>query len=756
MPEYLIDADVAHRGQTLLPIAGFTLVPADEDDPTLEYRWSDVPIAARDGYIEPLILGFTRVVRALADDYGQFENQQFGWLKSDYDRGLLDLVEDPSYKYFWNRQCLLSVITPQAWAAGDTPMVIARGVLRHIEITPYRQLQFTAEDVLSTEFSVTYLDEELPRRRITSTIFADCPAGEIDVDGKQLPTIVGLPEPIVYGVVSDADLDATARKGACPGLPVGTETIGGNPSWVRVLLASHACKAIDAVYLGGGLVASGDYDTVGLLVPGTASWASAGFSVDYRDIGGRRYTMIYAIGPTATAILDGSAPLTADLQGIEDVGDGSGDVIENIYDQYQHWLQNWAFGHYLTGAWLSGPTYADASPLIDEDSFADAAVLRNTYTGAGVIGANGDLRTKREWIGAWNASADGRSGWNRAGQYRVTCGEQGTVVMAFTEASDILEGSFRLETRADAMRNVIPYNYRRDWPRNAWTVQGSRVRSQESIDAYRMTKVDQDRNLWFIRDGAIAADIVHHFLHRKMHPPRRVIGETALHGLLADLGDTATIQHADGTPAMQAGPTPFMVERHEVDASAGVTRISGWDYTTLVPFPMTAIFENGAGQSITPYSYGQGSAGTGGGGGGGTTTVLIEGDPSPIFVGGSRESGLPMATSYADAPGYVDQFLDSAKVPGTARFRCHQRTDDAASTVRVRIVAVDASGTPVFTAAETDASGNTDWGHGESGHYQDKPFIPYPGIHPYRIQIKASSALDKLVWVAGAVVVLKP
>lgn len=748
MPAWTIDASiVAGQGGALMPWVTYQLVPYGAGS-TRVYRWSDVPVALRDGFVEPRVLAWTRVVRALADDYGRFEAQQFGWTLSDADRALLDLTSDPAYKYWNNRLCVLSLCNLQGLLAGDTPLTIARGVVRDVGLDRDRRLRVTVEDVLSTEFSATYLDELLPRRRITTTVFADCYDGRVlDAEtGVRAPSIVGLPEPVIYGLVTDADLAADQRRGACPGLPVGTESIGGNPSWVRVLLAGHACKAVDTVYLGGVAVDAGRYG-VDILCPGKAGWP---FGAPYRDVAGRRYTLVYLIGPAATGVVDGSAPLTADVQGVESVGDGSGTLLTSVYDQYRHWLINFAFGDYQAGAWLPAPTYSDGTALIDSAAFDTAKVDRPFYDGGGIVGANGDLRTKQAWLAAWNTSGDLRSGFTRLGQFTVTTGEPRTPALRIDGRVDVVSGSLAIEPRLDELRNVIPFSFRRDWPRAAWTTDERVIYSQASIDAYGMRRLDDVRLLWFVRTQAVADDIAYHFLHRKMHPPRRIAVETGLQALLADLGSTVTIAHQDGTAAMASGATSVLVERVETDLGLGLVRLGGWDYGTLEPYPMPAAFAPGfasigAGAS---YSYGTGVAA--GGSGGGTTTVVTLTAPSitPVELGGSRQYGYATAV-WRDAPDYSDKILNSSQVAGGARFRCHQKTSDPATSVQVRVIAIDGNGTWLQTCAEGPTSTNTSWGYGEPGHYVDVPFTPRAGTCAYRLEIKGANA-NADVWVAGA------
>lgn len=129
---------------------------------------------------------------------------------------------------------------------------------------------------------------------------------------------------------------------------------------------------------------------------------------------------------------------------------------------------------------------------------------------------------------------------------------------------------------------------------------------------------------------------------------------------------------------------------------------------------------------------------TGSGGTGGVASTIIE-------LGGSRLYGYTSAV-WRDAPEFNDKILNVTEV---GRFRCHQKTDNAGTSVQARVVAVDSAGAVIAECAISPASTNTGWGYGEAGHYVDVEFTPLIGANAYRLQIKGSNA-SATVWVAGA------
>ena len=117
----------------------------------------------------------------------------------------------------------------------------------------------------------------------------------------------------------------------------------------RYLVCYGWAKSVDRVFADGVFV-------------------STGYTVDHPVVNGRQYTVV-----TFTTA-QGNKAITADVQGYETVGDGSGTLIEVPSDQIKHLLVNWIYGDYKTGAWL-----ADASAPVDTTWFATAAAFLNVY-----------------------------------------------------------------------------------------------------------------------------------------------------------------------------------------------------------------------------------------------------------------------------------------------------------------------------------------------------------------------------------------
>lgn len=372
--------------------------------------------------------------------------------------------------------------------------------------------------------------------------------------------------------------DAPAARGVVPVIYVGQETLTvTGETWYRFLVCGHAVTAIDAWYLDG---VREDVGTAGVdyLIPGYAGWTDRFGADTFRDLNGRRYTLIYARGPKGDALAGvGGSPvttgaatsvLTLNVQGIEGsaAADGSGALITDLHDQYVHWMINFGpLGDYQTGGWLPAPTWA---PLADHcriniDSFLALKAYAATVVAGGYVGGGylGELATLRDWMARWCLSIDARLGQNASGQWTVTrqVPDPATApARSYTEVRHVQAGSVRLDPIYDEHWNTIPYQYRPDPAAGTWEVADQVAVALDSVATYGEVRTGPALDLWFVRSSAVATDILTRVLLRHADPPLRVVFDTIdLCGTLSDLGEVIGLTHT-------AGPGP-----------------DGWDQATL-------------------------------------------------------------------------------------------------------------------------------------------------------------------------------
>jgi hypothetical protein len=169
--------------------------------------------------------------------------------------------------------------------------------------------------------------------------------------------------------------DAAARGQLCP-MIWGVQDSGADKGAVKTMLVDTSnqwyllsvgwLKAVSRVFVAGLQVTSN-------------------FTVIHPTVNGRVYTVIQWTG---SAPPDGA--ITADVQGYETVGDGTGTLIENEANILKHLLVNFIYGD-ATSLWL-----ADATAPVDTTAFASAAAILDRG-GRRAGGSSTGRRCRRVW-----------------------------------------------------------------------------------------------------------------------------------------------------------------------------------------------------------------------------------------------------------------------------------------------------------------------------------------------------------------------
>lgn len=388
-------------------------------------------------------------------------------------------------------------------------------------------------------------------------------------------------------------------QGILPVTYVGDVALGGQ-TWRRFLVCGHALKEITAVYQKNAgddeysQVTPGQFG-VDFLAPGFPLWG-AYFATNYLDINGRRYTLIYGRGPLGDVAADGTRPIRVNAKGIEDVGDGSGVLIEDGFVQYLHAMRNWILQDYQTGAWWdTGPTWPDsfglgATEVLADSSFEDAsdvAKLRiaGGYKGAFVMGADETQDTVRDWIQRFNLSLDAFAGFNRQSQFFVKLIDTRAEILAdaqrFTQALDIFQGSFKVVDRPSDLENVVAYNFGRNYATGGWKYDTREVVDADSIASALQTKKSQTIDLWLSPTSAQAGDVASRRLLRTKEIPRTVTFVTGLQALNTELGDIVRVTHLEGIGASGWVDRAIFLTRHELDPDRLTITLEGIDIDRL-------------------------------------------------------------------------------------------------------------------------------------------------------------------------------
>lgn len=203
--------------------------------------------------------------------------------------------------------------------------------------------------------------------------------------------------PIIYGVHDDQSLEGKGAVKCIPiDCPVEPATAAAGKYW---LVGVGVMKAVPRVYKNGG----------------TALTLSTNYTLAYPKWGGTTYTAV-VIGGSGATTSSTADEVTCDVEGLTDAGDGTGGLITGAAAQLQHFLVNFGYGDWRTGAWLS-----EATAPLDTSSFATADTFMAKFGGEGSIYVGGSTEQKRVrevlsgWLRSWPMlrarwSADGKMG----------------------------------------------------------------------------------------------------------------------------------------------------------------------------------------------------------------------------------------------------------------------------------------------------------------------------------------------------------
>jgi hypothetical protein len=539
------------------------------------YYWSGLaipdPSTYYGGFKDARVLSWGGLARALSDREGQYQGSTFSFELSDMDRTLRTWLGDAHVnRTLRHCEVVIRAVTDANRRLHVAPKVVARGFVRTFDPHSPYTVSVECEDFLVVVFGPARLEAQIPRRVISTQQFDNAPEAAL-----------GQAEPIIYGAFEGAN-DAVGL------IPVGTEdlttSVDGSPvmiTYSRFLVASHTLKAITHLYIANE--AQDVYPTLGIdcLVPGFTRGAAAPDGVHYywddffpqRWIyrGGRTYTLVYLKGDLAANTISGQFPVTLGVQGVEDLGDGTGNLIVDVSLQFEHFVRCFGIQDYQSGYWPESPRWGEKSPtdsplpMMETDSFilaADAARARLTggVVGGGIIGSAFSGRISlRDAIARFCQSADVECFFNADMQFAVSfLSLTDAASRSLTEQDDIVEGTFAIDHRIDEYITAMPVNYNPDYFMQCWGT------SNEIVEDAAVVAADQQfaptTDLWFIRSSAIAEHILTYRLARTRSVPRMVSLTTGIHGVAMELGDVVAVTHREGT-----GPTGWMARRCRVE-----------------------------------------------------------------------------------------------------------------------------------------------------------------------------------------------
>lgn len=335
-----------------------------------------------------------------------------------------------------------------------------------------------------------------------------------------LPADIGKPLPVCYGTHTDNGTDDAKNRGAWPTLFVDVQTAERT-----FLIARHAVKSIDEVYAynsGAGsqlLVNNTDYVAYknGLLNGETMAF------VQLTTTGFNKLVDVNVLGT-----------LTVNVQGKEDVGDGSGTLIDNPIAILRDFI-----GNYL------------GSPTINGEIFSAQEANANTR---GYEASGGYTKEKGtdEFLKELCDSFQIRLFPDRNG--KIACNlfvpkSPLTSGLAVRDQWEILKGTFEVDFRSDVQGaedahiiNTIDaksqYHWAKEFYRNAEVFENT-----ESISNYGNKKLIL--SMPWNATAAGGEDVAQRFLTLYQNPVATIRCITHLGGMNLELTDVVSVTHRD-------------------------------------------------------------------------------------------------------------------------------------------------------------------------------------------------------------------
>jgi hypothetical protein len=300
---------------------------------------------------------------------------------------------------------------------------------------------------------------------------------------------------------------------------------------------------------------------VDFLIPGQSGWPHA---QPYLVIDGVTVTGFYARGPRSQAHKDGVVTIALNVCGYDDVGDGSGVMIDAAFRCLQHMLNEFVFkddgAGYSTGTWGPLETFSDGTAMIQTSTFdACEAVTIGFIGGTGYLAAwcISDEMSLREFLQRFCTTFTCFVGPNQYGQI---------VASIINDAAEPTAGTLYLEQvnvgqledpeiAVDEIENRISFRY--DYDTDAQRYRGDLevIQDLDSQLAYHSLRESGELELFCTRDRTTARDsMARRLMHRNVAPRyQRIV--TNLAGQEDDLGSQIRLTHYDGPYAAR----PFLV-----------------------------------------------------------------------------------------------------------------------------------------------------------------------------------------------------
>jgi hypothetical protein len=526
------------------------------DATVLRYNGQGLPFTSGNGEVSsPRVLQWGAISQTLADDYGSFEAFRTTVTLSDADHVLRTHLSHATNRHIDGREAILYIETRANAVLGTAPRVLGRGVITSWKASTDMEIQLEISDPLGYRYASISLDRPFPHRRVSANFFPSCPDQNL-----------GRAVPVTYGDYSDDFLwNVDPRRtpvGVVPVIDIGQASdingLGVGGSDRAFLIAGHALSGVQSIF--GSNLAETAPGSVRLSlahaefrIPGVGGWPR------YHDITGadgevERFAIMTGIGPISDDHINGVVPITLNTCGVEDVGDGSGDMITNLVSQDQHLIQHMMLANYTTGNWGAVPTFPTSStPKVNITSFNTArTIINGRIGGTGYVGAFyiGKQQSTRQWLAQIGVGSDLRFGINHHGQIvAVTLDNQASTAGLTTfDTSHLEETLFDIDPRLDDIYNVVEFQSAQEAATGRYPWPATTIRNDESVTLHG-ERIAQPVTIMTTIIHAYASDIANRRLLKAAQPVALVRFKVDLRGLALSLGQLVMLTHFAGIGA---------------------------------------------------------------------------------------------------------------------------------------------------------------------------------------------------------------
>lgn len=433
---------------------------------------------------------------------------------------------------------------------------------------------------------------------------SSAPYHYMDAAGQMFNTAPGVP--FVGGVGYDDDGDDSHYKTRNP--PPTTNTATNGNSWGAIIFADSAVQ--DCLELWGGGWENEDTLDDGqppkrvqwvlggmddVLDPLSGGWPYPDPFIDITGTDGvvERFWGIFVKGPRLQHHINGDVTIAGNFCGREEVGDGTGLMIDQFAFVWQHLLSEQVFGNnglsYHTGNWVGLPLFADGIEGISSPSVQAIQTQSGVFLGTAEGYLSAFCLTKsmtvREFLQEWNRTFATFSYINRHGQLSLSMVNTaasptaGTVIRQDIEAITVSAPT----SQRESLENQIAYQF-------DWDADGDRYRSdvlplkspdsQEAFGAGGHLTV-RERGTYdgfFTRDLATMAMAMRQRLLLYDQPPRVATIKMGTDGFGIDLFDQVLVTGYEGYGDEGYDAQPMLVIGHKVmPGRQGVVELTVWD-----------------------------------------------------------------------------------------------------------------------------------------------------------------------------------